>query len=256
MLTRAIREVARAAAREAGRDVVERLRRPRQIRSKGLRDVVTDADLASQAILTHHIRAQFPTHAIVAEESDATEPNGEITWVLDPIDGTSNYARGFPCFSISIGVVDERGLLAGVVFDPLRDHLFEAARGEGAWHGESPLRVSAVRDPMEALVGLDFARDQAVRRDVLERMTRLGPRVHSFRSVGSAALGLCYVAAGWTDAYLHAALAPWDTVAGVLIVREAGGRVTNLAGGEWTPAEVSCLASNGAVHDLLVAAAN
>lgn len=244
-------EVAIRAAREAGREAARRLDGPREIRVKGLRDLVTDADLAAQEIVLGHIGRHFPDHAIVSEEGTAPIGSGDITWVIDPIDGTSNYAHRFPCFSVSIGVQDREGHLAGVVYDPLREHLFVAERGRGARLDDAPLGVSSVDDPMDALVGLDFARDQGIRRSVLETMARFGPRVHSFRSVGSAALGLCYVAAGWTDAYFHGCLAPWDVAAGILIVREAGGHVTALDGTPWSPGEPSCLASNGRVHAAL-----
>ncbi len=244
-----ILDVGCAGAREAGREIVERLGRPRDIRMKGLRDLVTDADLAAQEILFQRIHARFPSHLILSEESPAPTASGEITWVLDPIDGTSNYAHRFPCFSVSVGVVDGEGLLVGIVYDPLRDHLFVAQRGAGSCLNDAPIRVSGVSDLMDSLVGLDFAREQGMRRSILESMARLGPHVHSFRSVGSAALGLCYVAAGWTEAYFHGALAPWDTAAAVLVVREAGGRVTRLDGGPWTFGQPTCLASNGLVHD-------
>ena len=244
-------EVARTAAREAGREIVRRLHGPRDIRMKGLRDLVTDADLAAQEVLFERIRSRFPSHVIISEESPAPKESGEITWVLDPIDGTSNYAHRFPCFSVSIGILDVEGLVAGVVYDPLRDHLFAAERGGGAVLNDAPIRVSEVSDLMDALVGVDFARDQGIRRRVLEIMARMGPHVHSFRSVGSAALGLCYVAAGWTEAYFHGALAPWDTAAGALIIREAGGQVSALDGGPWSFGEPTCLTSNGRVHEPL-----
>jgi len=248
-------EVACAAAREAGREVVGRMGRARDIRMKGPRDLVTDADLAAQEILLDRIHSRFPEHVILSEESPAHErlAEGEVTWVLDPIDGTSNYAHRFPCFSVSIGVVDKEGLLAGVVFDPLRDHLFVAQRGAGARLNDVPIAVSGIAEPMDALVGLDFAAELEIRSSILELMARMGPHVHSFRVTGSAVLGLCYVAAGWADAYFHNALAPWDTAASVLIVREAGGRVTDLDGGPWSLGHPTCLASNGHVHDKLTA---
>jgi myo-inositol-1(or 4)-monophosphatase len=244
--------VATEAARAAGREVALRLDRERDVRVKGLRDLVTDADLAAQEILVRAIRSEFPDHAILSEEAPAPSQAAEITWVLDPVDGTSNYAHRFPCFSVSVGIRDTEGLLAGVVYDPLREHLFCAERGRGARLGDQPLRVSGTDEVIEAIVGLDFARDPDARSALVGMFARLAPHVHTFRSIGSAALGLCYVAAGWLDAYFHVSLAPWDAAAGVLVIREAGGQVTGLDGGAWELGDPRLLASNGVLHDQLL----
>jgi myo-inositol-1(or 4)-monophosphatase len=240
--------VAVEAARAAGREIAARLDRERDVRVKGLRDLVTDADLAAQEILVAAIRAHFPSHTILSEEAPASGAPSGTTWVLDPLDGTSNYAHRFPCFSVSIGVMNDDGPLAGVVYDPLRDHLFTAERGGGADLNGRPLHVSGITEPIDAIVGLDFARDPEARRGLMGRLSALAPHVHTFRSIGSAALGLCYVAAGWLDAYFHVSLAPWDSAAGVLIVREAGGVVTELAGGPWGVGQARCLAANSRLH--------
>jgi myo-inositol-1(or 4)-monophosphatase len=250
-----IARVAADAARAAGREIAARLGAERDIRSKGLRDLVTDADLAAQDVLVGLIRARFPAHAILSEESSAPRETADITWVLDPVDGTSNYAHRFPCFSVSVGVCDAAGPLVGVVYDPLRDHLFAAERGRGARLNEKTLHVSVIAEPMDAIIGLDFAREPQVRAALMERMALYAPHVHTFRSIGSAALGLCYVAAGWQEVYFHAALAPWDSAAGALLVREAGGLVTALDGTQWSFGTPSCLASNGQLHATLLALA-
>jgi myo-inositol-1(or 4)-monophosphatase len=247
-----IARVAAEAARSAGREIAARLDGERDVRSKGLRDLVTDADLAAQDVLVGIIRAHFPAHAILSEESTGPRETGDLTWVLDPVDGTSNYAHRFPCFSVSVGVCDAAGPLVGVVYDPLRDHLFAAERGRGARLNERRLTVSTVEEPMDAIIGLDYAREPPVRAALMERMARYAPHVHTFRSIGSAALGLCYVAAGWQEAYFHAALAPWDSAAAVVLVREAGGLVTALDGSAWSFGTPTCLASNGRLHPALL----
>jgi myo-inositol-1(or 4)-monophosphatase len=150
-------------------------------------------------------------------------------------------------------VCDGAGPLVGAVYDPLRDHLFAAERGRGARLNERTLSVSSIVEPMDAIIGLDFAREPQVRAGLMERMARYAPHVHTFRSIGSAALGLCYVAAGWQEAYFHAALAPWDSAAGALLVREAGGTLTALDGSPWSFGTPSCLASNGLLHPALLA---
>jgi myo-inositol-1(or 4)-monophosphatase len=244
--------VAVQAARAAGREIVDRLGREREVRSKGWRDLVTDGDLAAQDVLVRAIRSHFPDHGILSEELPAPAEQREITWVLDPIDGTSNYAHAFPVFSVSVGVVDREGLRCGVVYDPLRDHMFSAERGAGARLNGQPLRVSSIEDAAAALVGFDSAREPNLRAEVMRRLLAYSPHVHTFRCIGSAALGLCYVAKGWIEAYFHAALAPWDSAAAVLIVREAGGLVTDLEGRPWVFAEPTCLASNGRVHEALL----
>ncbi len=244
--------VASEAARAAGREIVELLQHKRDVRSKGWRDLVTDGDLASQDILVGIIRDRFPDHAILSEELPPPTAPATITWVLDPIDGTSNYARGFPTFAVSVGVVDGDGLLCGAVYDPLLDHLFTAERGGGARLNGEPLSVSTVVATADAIVGLDFARAPEARAELMRRVNQYAPHIHTFRTIGSAALGLCYVAKGWLEAYFHATLAPWDSAAGALVVREAGGIVTDLDGAPWAYGHPRCLASNGLVHDALI----
>ncbi len=240
------------AARAAGYEIVRRLPQERDVRSKGFRDIVTDADLAAQDILVSIIRSRFPQHGILSEEG--LRPGGDVDtlWVLDPLDGTTNYARRFPCFAVSIGVVRKGMPVAGVVFAPLQDHLFCAEQGSGATLNSQPLAVSPTIDLAEAVVGLDFARAPSIRDELMADIVTCSRSIHTFRSTGSAALGLCYVAAGWLEAYLHLGLAPWDCAAGGLIVLEAGGMVTDTAGGPWSYTSPRCLATNGKLHTAFV----
>ncbi len=242
------------AARAAGHEIARRLPQEREVRAKGLRDIVTDADLAAQETLVSIIRSRFPKHGILSEEGLAPGNNTETIWVLDPLDGTSNYAHRLPSFSVSIGVARGDELLVGVVYDPMRDHLFCAERGAGATLNGERLRVSQTDKLERALVALDFAREPTKRSEQLAAMVRCSRHIHTFRSVGSAALSLCYVAAGWLDAYFHWALAPWDCVAGGLMIAEAGGQLTELDGSSWSYTSSSCVASNGLLHAALVEA--
>jgi len=242
------------AARAAGHEIARRLPQEREVRAKGLRDIVTDADLAAQETLVSIIRSRFPKHGILSEEGLAPGNHTETIWVLDPLDGTSNYAHRLPSFSVSIGVARGDELLVGVVYDPMRDHLFCAERGAGATLNGERLRVSQTDQLARALVALDFAREPTRRAEQLAAMVRCSRHIHTFRSVGSAALSLCYVAAGWLDAYFHWALAPWDCAAGGLMIAEAGGQLTELDGGSWSYTSSSCVASNGLLHAALVEA--
>ncbi len=241
-----------AAARAAGQILRERFTQPHQVSAKGLRDVVTEADLLAQEAIIAEIRARFPAHQILSEEAPA--PLGGASawcWLVDPLDGTTNYARGIPCFSVSIAVECRGALEAAVVYDPLGDRLFHARRGEGACLDGRTLRVSERNELIESLLDLGWARSPAAR-DLSARVARVvGPHIGSARTMGSAALGLAAVAAGWEDAYVHPELAPWDMAAGVLLVREAGGMVTAIDGGPWDPFGQTCLASNGILHDAL-----
>lgn len=240
------------AARGAGQMLAERLSSPREVTVKGLRDIVTDADLAAEEMITQAIRARFPDHALLMEEGGASSGDAPYVWVVDPLDGTTNYSRRLPIFSVSIGLVHQGELEAGVVYDPLADHLFAARRGQGATLNGEPLRVSAIDRVGDAIVGLDWARAQSDRREILTRLGQIAPACGTVRGLGSAALGLCYVAAGWIDAYFNVGLKPWDLAAGLLLIREAGGRDTDLAGAPWQPWGRRVLVSNGRLHQALL----
>jgi myo-inositol-1(or 4)-monophosphatase len=245
-------ETAIQAARTAGRILVERLPAEREVRVKGLRDIVTDADLAAEKAIVQTIRTHFPDHALLTEEGGEKAGDAPYVWVVDPLDGTTNYSRRFPVFSVSVGLVHRGQLTIGAVYDPLRDHLFVAERGHGARLNGKPLRVSAFDQMGQSVVGLDWAHAPKDRQEIVARLERVAPACHTVRGIGSAALGLCYVAAGWLDAYFHVGLKPWDMAAGLLLIQEAGGRVTDIQGGPWQPWESRVLVSNGHVHHALL----
>jgi myo-inositol-1(or 4)-monophosphatase len=224
----------------------------REVRLKGVRDIVTDADVAAQAIIVKVIRQQFPDHGFLAEEEGAGNQAGEWVWIIDPLDGTVNYARGLPWFAVSVALAHCGHVVAGVVWNPLRQDLYAAASGAGALLNGQSIHVSSRAPLAQAIIGLDWARNPTVRAQVLSALNRLAPAVGTVRAIGSAALALCYVATGQLDAYFHLALQPWDGAAAGLLVREAGGQVTNLSGAEWEYAMPACAASNGLLQTALL----
>ena len=240
------------AARAAGHILVKRLPDQREVHVKGLRDIVTDADLAAEKVIIQTIHARFPDHALLAEEKGESSGVSPYLWVVDPLDGTTNYSRRFPTFSVSIGLVHQGRLTAGVVYDPLHDHLFTAERGRGATLNGAPLHVSRFNDVAHAVIGLDWAHSNKNRHEIVARLGRVAPSCGTLRGIGSAALGLCYVAAGWLDAYFHIGLKPWDMAAGLLLIEEAGGCVTDIEGHPWCPWDPRVLVSNGTLHQALL----
>jgi myo-inositol-1(or 4)-monophosphatase len=262
-------DAAVAAARAGGAVLVEGLRRPKQVQRKSERaSIVTWADVNAQAAIVDVITARFPDHAVLAEEdlgdaSAAHAPGGSgtaanagtPTWLVDPLDGTSNYAHGVPFSCTSVAVRDADGLAAGAIFDPFRNELFTAARGEGAWLSGERLAVSTAGSPAEALVCTGIQSDDP---DEIasfgRRIVALSRHCRGVRCVGSPALCLAYVAAGRIDAFLERdATYAWDVGAGALMIAEAGGRAEDLDGGPLNLAAglANVLATNGAVHEAL-----
>jgi len=245
-------DTAGEAAAGAGQLIVERYLGPRAVRLKGFRDLVTDADKASEAFIFERIRARFPEHGILSEESGEVAVGNGYTWVVDPLDGTTNYAHRHPVFCVSISVLEGEQPVVGVIHDPLRHHTFVAQKGAGARLNDEPIRVSRVAALKNALIGIDWGHDNEVRERMLNALSRILPRCGTLRASGSAALALAYVAAGWNDAYFQPGLKPWDTAAGVLLINEAGGRSTTIKGEPYRPRFPDCVASNGSIHDDLL----
>ena len=209
-----------------------------------------DADRASESEIVKILRNAFPDDAIVAEEGTDLGKGAARRWYVDPLDGTVNYLYGVPHFSVAIACEDADGLLAAVVFDPSRDELFSAARGRGAWLGPDRLHVSAEADLSKALVATGFAYLREARAVQGPVLASLLPRIRDVRRFGSAQLDLSYVAAARFDAYFESVDRPWDWKAGALLVREAGGRVTELP--QMKPGQPHIVASGPGIHDALV----
>jgi myo-inositol-1(or 4)-monophosphatase len=253
----AMRRIVEGIARAAGDGLRDAYHRPREIAYKGEIDLVTQADRDAEAAIIAALRERFPAHAILAEESATSGLEGDgPTWVIDPLDGTTNFAHGFPVFAVSIGLVDCGEPLVGVVYDPLRDELFAAARGQGAALNGAPIRVSPVGELRRALLATGFPYDRHVAEDDnTESFSRFIRRAQGVRRAGAAALDLAYVACGRLDGFWELRLHPWDVGAGILLVREAGGLVTDYAGrpDSGLPMQgAQVVASNGRIHGEMI----
>jgi myo-inositol-1(or 4)-monophosphatase len=245
--------VATRAAKMAGALLMEHLGRLKDIRYKSVRDPVSEADTASEALIADIIGSAFPSDGFLGEE-DVSGSSGEADgsgrrWVVDPLDGTVNFAHGYPCFCVSIALEQDGEVVLGVVYDPAHREIYSAVRGGGAALNGNTIRVSKTRRLIRSLVVTGFPYDAATNpgrifTDV-EGMVKASQGV---RRDGAAALDLCYIASGRLDGFWELRLKPWDTAAGMLIVREAGGRVTDFAGRPFEPGMQEILATNGLVH--------
>jgi myo-inositol-1(or 4)-monophosphatase len=239
-------------ARRAGALLREGLRRERSVELKGAFNLVTDMDHASEALIIDAITARFPDHAILAEESGARVGVGP-TWLVDPLDGTNNYAHGFPFFCVSLALWEDRAPVLGVVYDPLRDELFSAEAGGGAFCNGQPIRVSPTPALGAALLSTGFPYDYATQpANNLREFDRVYARCQGVRRNGAAALDIAYVAMGRLDAHWEMYLKPWDTGAAALLTLEAGGRLSDWQGHDWHPWTHDLIASNGLIHDELI----
>lgn len=253
-----IQQIARQAALKAGALLRRNFAQPHKITLKGRHDPVTESDLQSQEIIVQTLLQVFPNHHILAEEQGApnsAKSSQDNCWIIDPLDGTVNFAHGFPMFAVSIAFQQQGAVLYGVVYDPMREELFEAARGRGAWLNRQPIRVSTVRELDQALVATGFPYNVNERlENTISRFKKLVALAEGVRRPGSAALDLSCLAAGRFDGFWEEGLKPWDTAAAVLIVEEAGGRVSNFGGGPFDLASDNVAASNGLLHRQLLQA--
>ena len=246
--------VATDAARQAGAVLTECVRTGFRIEHKEIINLVTDADHQAEQRIIDVIHAAFPTHHVLAEERGLTEQSpSRYKWVIDPLDGTSNFAHRFPAYCVSIGVeCDGRGII-GVVYDPTRDELFTAQIGHGAHLNGAPIAVSKTNHLDHALLVTGFAYDiRDTPNNNLNHFARFALKVQGLRRTGTAALDLCYVAAGRFDGFWEVALHPWDMAAGVVILREAGGQVTDLMGNTHSIYGKELVASNGLIHHAML----
>ncbi len=243
-------KVAIETAQQAGAVLRREFERPKEISYKGEVDIVTESDRRSEAMIVARLKERFPGHAIVAEEGGGAMAVGaKYCWHVDPLDGTTNFAHGYPCFAVSIGLSEDGEPVAGVVFNPVSGELFSAARGEGAYLNEKRIHVSLVDKLATSLVATGFPTHQRKRSANINYYWEFTLRSHGVRRDGSAALDLCSVACGRFDAFWEFSLNSWDTAAGILLVREAGGIVTDIGGGPYHPGGPHLLASNGLIHD-------
>jgi len=249
---------AEAIARESGALLREYFHRGVHAEYKGDVDIVTEADRASEKLITERLHAAFPTHGVYGEEGTRSALDSEYRWYIDPLDGTTNFAHGFPVFCVVLGCErrkaglrsDEDGeMVAGVIYDPLRDEMFTAERGAGAVLNGRPIHVSGTNTLQESLVATGFPSQKRHSSPNVHFYQEFTLRSHGVRRAGSAAIDMAYVAAGRLEAFWEFQLNPWDTSAGYLIVEEAGGKVTHFDGSRFTLDSREVLATNGLIHD-------
>jgi myo-inositol-1(or 4)-monophosphatase len=245
-------ETATEIAREAGALLSRQFERRPGFELKGEFDLVTAADRASEALVVERLRTHFPSHSIVAEEGSGVQGSSEFCWYVDPLDGTTNFAHGFPVFAVSLGLERAGELIAGCIYDPGRDEMFAAERGGGAYLNNRRIRVSKVERIEETLTATGFPSHRRHRDINVYFYYQLAFLSHGVRRPGSAALDLAYVAAGRLDAYWEFGLNPWDIAAGIVLVGEAGGKVTDMLGEPVLVRGPHILADNALVHDAVL----
>lgn len=246
-------DVAEAAAREAGEILREKLGRIREIEFKGKNNLVTEADTLSERTIVDRIRRSFPSHDIFAEESGRYSENSDHVWIIDPLDGTTNYAHSYPFFSVSIAIEIKGVVEAGLVYDPVKNELFTAERGSGARLNGDDIRVSDTQNLEDSHLVTGFAHENdKMVEDNLKHFANFIRRARAVRRDGSAALDLCYVACGRFDGFWELGLNPWDTAAGVIIIEEAGGKITDFTGGNFSNYVKEILTSNGRIHGEMI----
>ena len=239
-------------AREAGALIMGHFHQHLKVEYKGDADLVTIADRESEALILRHIRSRWPDHNVMGEEGARIEQGGDYRWYVDPLDGTTNFAHGFPVFCVSLGLEYQGERFAAVVYDPTRDELFAAEQGSGAYLNGQRIYVSKITTLKESLVATGFPSHKRHKNPNIFFYHQITLKTHGVRRAGSAALDLCNVASGRFEAFWEFKLNPWDTAAGVLLVEEAGGRVTDFAGGPFPVDSRETLASNGLLHDALI----
>ncbi|MEW5718294.1 MAG: inositol monophosphatase family protein [Chloroflexota bacterium] len=254
--------IAQRAARAAGKVLAAKLHDARDVRYKGKRDIVTDADYAAERVIKQTILARFPNDKFISEEGAAAEhkrlwaqantADDVALWVIDPLDGTTNYARMIYPFCTSIALYRAGAVQIGAIYDPILDELFSAERGRGAFLNGKPIHVSAMRSLEQAVFGVEWGRALSIRKRSTAMFTPVLQRVMAGRTFGSAALSFCHVAAGRVEGHAHLSLSPWDVAAAALLIEEAGGKITTPSGAAWTVHSREYVASNGHLHATLL----
>jgi myo-inositol-1(or 4)-monophosphatase len=242
-------ELLKTVSRAAGRCLQNHFGGELNIRKKGELDLVTAADEAAEKLIVAQIASQFPADAVIAEEGSSRDGNSGYAWIVDPLDGTTNFAHQFPHFSVSIALSRDERVVAGVVYDPMKDEFFFAQAGGGAFLNGQPMRVADRQHLSEAMAVTGFSYDRRQRMpELLGRVERILQHCQGFRRLGSAALDLAYVACGRFDLFLEDGLHAWDMAAGLLLVTEAGGLCTNLDGSQHRLFGDQVLATNPRLH--------
>lgn len=242
-------------ARDAGQILLEKFGRTIDIQKKGEINLVTEADLASEALIIERIKSYYPKHAILAEEAGEAVVMGSETlwkWIIDPLDGTTNYAHGYPCFCVTLALEHEGAIVIGVTYDPTRNELFAAEKGQGATLNGKTIRVSATDKLGDALIVTGFPYDFKSRPAFARHLTEFLLQSRGVRRDGSAAIDMAYVACGRYDGFWEDGLNPWDVAAGKLLIEEAGGQLSYYDGSPLSVYKPPILASNGRIHSQML----
>ncbi len=239
--------------RQAGALLMEGYGNVRHIQQKGVIDLVTEFDKRSEEVILSFLEKEFPDHAILAEESGHNKTVSEYQWVIDPLDGTTNFAHGIPIFSVSIGLLRDNSPVAGIVYDPFRNEMFSAELGHGAFLNHRPIHVSSRVDLGQAVISTGFPYDLRTNpRNNFPEFIQFQLRTQAVRHLGSAALDCTWTAMGRLDGYWEFGVKPWDVGAGALIVREAGGYVTSIDGNDDFLSADTILVSNNLLHEQML----
>jgi myo-inositol-1(or 4)-monophosphatase len=241
------------AARAAGAILLNMYGRVHQIMKKGAIDLVTEADLAAEKAILDTIRENFPKDNILSEEAGGHRAVSGRTWLVDPLDGTTNFAHGFPFFAVSMALEIENELVLGIVYNPCMEEYFQAAKGMGAYLNNKPIQVSKTQTLNESLLATGFPYDIHEKPEtVMDLFKKILVRAQGVRRPGSAAIDMCYVAAGRFDGFWESDLKPWDTAAGTVIVKEARGKLSTYEGNPYDPYKKSIVAANPFIHDAMI----
>lgn len=240
-------------AQKSGLLLKKKFNNTHKIKYKGDIDIVTEADKMSEDLIIDEIKRNFPDHGILSEESPAITGSGKLRWIIDPLDGTTNYSHGYPVFCVSIALENEGVIVLGVIYDPMREDMFVAVRGEGAYLNKKKINVSSVKDISRSLLATGFPYDiRESKNNNLDYFNAMAVKVQAIRRAGSAALDIAYLAAGRFDGFWELKLKPWDTAAGCLMVEEAGGVISDITGQKWHLQSPNLIASNGLIHEQMM----
>ena len=248
-----MKEIALAAARAGGAVLRSKFGTRLHIEEKAAKDLVTEADREAEAAIVAIIQARFPEHNILAEEGDYPKTASPFRWIIDPLDGTTNFAHAFPWFAVSIALEAAGEIILGIVYNPIYEELFVAIKGQGATLNGQALQVSTINRLDRALLATGFApASSSSPANNFDHFIHFQEKAQACRRPGAASLDLACVAAGRFDGFWEMKLKPWDTAAGMLLVSEAGGRVSDFDGPPFAPSQLECLASNGLIHDAMI----
>jgi myo-inositol-1(or 4)-monophosphatase len=249
--------IAKEAATASGKILIRLFGQVSHVIKKGDIDLVTEADFQSEKTVIEIIRRHFPQDSILSEEVGGYERSSNRTWLIDPLDGTTNFVHGFPFFAVSIALELDKELVVGVVLNPFMGELFEAAKGTGAFLNSKPIAVSRTPKLTEALLATGFPYDiHEKAEEVLDRLKKMVITSQGVRRPGAAAIDMCYVAAGRLDGFWEQGLKPWDTAAGMIMVQEAGGKLSTFQGEHYTPYQNSIVAANPFIHEAMITVMN